>query len=230
LTDTLLLVDVLSDFSHGDGPRLRASFCEHAAELEALIDATRQAAVPVVYANDHFGDWSADRSDVLRRARAGGAIQGAEGILPRADEPLILKPRYSAFNQTPLQMLLAVHDKCMMMSGQDFAFDHCSRVDVSLLDPFPMILRGPDHGPIDRRVAEQYPELSQRQRGARVQIAYHAIQLRDGAVFRSDVLGLRRVVPHVMQFFVGDGFATDVAIHDGLKSCVAVFDDDIVDG
>jgi nicotinamidase-related amidase len=65
LTDTLLLVDVLSDFSHGDGPRLRASFCEHAAELEALIEATRQAGVPVVYANDHFGDWSADRSDVL---------------------------------------------------------------------------------------------------------------------------------------------------------------------
>ena len=107
MTDTLLLVDVLSDFSHGDGPRLRASFCEHAAELEALIEATRQAAVPVIYANDHFGDWSADRSDVLRRARAGGAIQGAEGILPRADEPLILKPRYSAFDQTPLHMLLS---------------------------------------------------------------------------------------------------------------------------
>src|SRR5205085_10929418 len=95
MTDTLLLVDVLSDFSHGDGPRLRASFCEHAAELEALIEATRQAGVPVVYANDHFGDWSADRSDVLRRARAGRAIQGAEGIPPRTDEPLIPKPRYS---------------------------------------------------------------------------------------------------------------------------------------
>jgi len=107
VTDTLLLVDVLSDFSHGDGPRLRASFCEHAAELEVLIESTRQVGVPVVYANDHFGDWSADRSDVLRRARAGGAIQGAEGILPRADEPLILKPRYSAFDQTPLQMLLS---------------------------------------------------------------------------------------------------------------------------
>ena len=105
--DTLLLVDVLSDFSHGDGQRLRASFREHAAELEALIEATRQDGVPVVYANDHFGDWSADRSDVLHRARAGGAVQGAGGILPRDDEPLILKPRYSAFDQTPLQLLLS---------------------------------------------------------------------------------------------------------------------------
>jgi len=107
MADTLLLVDVLSDFSHGDGPRLRASFCEHAAELEALIEATRRAGVPVVYANDHFGDWSADRADVVHRARAGGALEGAEGILPRADEPLILKPRYSAFDQTPLQLLLS---------------------------------------------------------------------------------------------------------------------------
>jgi hypothetical protein len=43
MADTLLLVDVLSDFSHGDGPRLRASFCEHAAELEALIEWTRRS-------------------------------------------------------------------------------------------------------------------------------------------------------------------------------------------
>ena len=39
---------ILSASPHGDGPRLRASFREHAAELEALIDATRQAGVPWV--------------------------------------------------------------------------------------------------------------------------------------------------------------------------------------
>ena len=126
-------------------------------------------------------------------------------------------------------MLLAVHDECMVMPGQDFAFDHRGGVEFSLLDPFPMILRGPDHRPIDRRISEQDAELSQGRRGARVEIAYDAIQLRDGPVFRPDVLRLGRVVPHVMQFFVRDGFATDIAIHDRLKSCVAAFDDDVVD-
>lgn len=105
--DTLLVVDVLTDFSHGDGERLRASFCEHAAGLEAVIEAARREGVPVVYANDHFGDWSADRSDIVGRARATGVFDGVEKILPHLDEPLILKPRYSAFDHTPLNVLLS---------------------------------------------------------------------------------------------------------------------------
>lgn len=56
--------------------------------------------MPVVYANDHFGDWAADRSDIVRRARASGVFAGREQIVPLLDEPLILKPRYSAFDQT----------------------------------------------------------------------------------------------------------------------------------
>jgi nicotinamidase-related amidase len=107
IADTLLVVDVLTDFSHGDGERLRASFCGHAAGLEALIEAARRGGVPVVYANDHFGDWSADRSDLVGRARASGVFDGVEKILPRPDEPLILKPRYSAFDHTPLNLLLS---------------------------------------------------------------------------------------------------------------------------
>jgi nicotinamidase-related amidase len=106
MADTLLVVDILTDFSHGDGQRLRASFCEHIAELESLITAARRESVPVVYANDHFGDWAADRSAIVRRARAGGVFEGREQILPLPEEPLILKPRYSAFDQTPLDLLL----------------------------------------------------------------------------------------------------------------------------
>ena len=64
MADTLLVVDVLTDLSHRDGERLRASFCEHIAELESLI------------------------------AARGG--QACESCMPT----LILKPRYSAFDQT----------------------------------------------------------------------------------------------------------------------------------
>ena len=126
-------------------------------------------------------------------------------------------------------MLLAVHHKRMVMFGKDFAFDDSSRVDVSLLDPFSMILSGTDDRPIDGRVAEQHSDLSRGRRGIRIQIAYHAVQLRYRPVFRADVLRLRRIVPDVVQFLVRDGFTADVTIHRRLKTHVAVLDDDVVD-
>jgi nicotinamidase-related amidase len=106
VSDVLLLVDVLTTFSHDDGDALRASFRQRAPALARLIGDCRQRGVPVVYANDHFGDWTADRRVMVERATAGGAYDGAGEVLPRADEPIIVKPRYSAFDQTPLALLL----------------------------------------------------------------------------------------------------------------------------
>jgi hypothetical protein len=43
---------------------------------------------------------AADRSDIVRRARASGVFAGREWIVPLLDEPLILNPRDSALDQT----------------------------------------------------------------------------------------------------------------------------------
>jgi nicotinamidase-related amidase len=59
MNDALLLVDVLNDFRHDDGARLSDSFRDAHPQLRDLLSSSRDAGVPVIYANDHFGDWTA---------------------------------------------------------------------------------------------------------------------------------------------------------------------------
>ncbi len=107
MNDALLLVDVLSDFSHDDGERLARSFADHLPALAGLARDARSAGIPVVYANDHHGDWAADRSSLIERARRAGPPGDAlETLLPHRGDPLLIKPRYSAFDHTAVEPLL----------------------------------------------------------------------------------------------------------------------------
>jgi nicotinamidase-related amidase len=103
----LLLVDVIQTFAHEDGDRLLASFrSRHPGLVRALAEA-RAADVPVVYANDDFGEWRGDASALVRRAVADGrAGELVREIAPRERDRFVLKPRYSAFKHTPLDLLL----------------------------------------------------------------------------------------------------------------------------
>ena len=99
MDDALLVIDVLNDFRHDGGDRLLASFRERSSGLIAALDAARTKRVPVVYVNDSYGDWRGDRASLLERAVL-------SDLAPREDEPLIFKPRYSAFDHTALELLL----------------------------------------------------------------------------------------------------------------------------
>jgi nicotinamidase-related amidase len=103
----LLLVDVIKDFRHEDGERLLASFRARHGALAGLLEDTRSSAEPVVYANDNGGIWDSDAPALVRRAveegRAGDLVAA---VAPRAGEPVVLKPRYSAFDATPLRSVL----------------------------------------------------------------------------------------------------------------------------
>src|SRR3954453_9687358 len=59
MNDALLLVDVLNDFRHDDGTRLGESFRDAHPRLRDVLSSSREADLPIVYANDHFGDWTA---------------------------------------------------------------------------------------------------------------------------------------------------------------------------
>jgi nicotinamidase-related amidase len=107
VNDALLLVDVLSDFSHDDGERLARSFADRLPALAAVVRDARRSDIPVVYANDHHGDWASDRASLIDRARRAGPPGDAlETLLPRPGEPLLIKPRYSAFDHTAVEPLL----------------------------------------------------------------------------------------------------------------------------
>jgi nicotinamidase-related amidase len=106
----LLLVDVLSDFEHDDGERLASAFRAAAPALEGLIGAARSRDLPVIYANDVLGRWSEGRDQVVERALGGPAGEEMRRVAPRPKDVFVVKPRYSAFDHTPLRLILASDD------------------------------------------------------------------------------------------------------------------------
>jgi nicotinamidase-related amidase len=103
----LLLVDVINDFRHEDGERLLAGFTQRIAGIEDALGRARAADAPVVYANDNWGVWDGDATRLVEEAVTHGL--GGElvrRIAPRSGDRFVVKPRYSAFDSTPLGLIL----------------------------------------------------------------------------------------------------------------------------
>jgi nicotinamidase-related amidase len=106
MRDALLLVDVINAFDHEDGDRLLESFRERHGGLVRALEDAREAQLPVVYANDNVGVWDGDARGLVERAVAGKGGELVETIAPRDGDLFVIKPRYSAFDHTPLELLL----------------------------------------------------------------------------------------------------------------------------
>lgn len=105
--DALVLVDVLGNFEHADGAELAASFRAAAGGLTTAIARAREARLPVIYANDDFGTWSGDRARILAESRRTSPQPDLiDAVAPAPDDAFLCKPRYSAFDHTPLDLLL----------------------------------------------------------------------------------------------------------------------------
>ena len=107
MRDCLLAVDLFSDFSHEDGDRLLASLRERASGLVHAVEKARARSLPIVYANDTFGVWNGDANALVRRALDGPGGEVLATVAPHDDDAFIAKPRYSAFDLTPLELVLA---------------------------------------------------------------------------------------------------------------------------
>lgn len=106
MTDCLLAVDLFSDFRHEDGEKLLASVRSRRAGLEAALDGARRRSLPVVFANDTRGIWDGDAGALVRKALAGPGADVLRALAPREGEAIVVKPRYSAFDLTPLALVL----------------------------------------------------------------------------------------------------------------------------
>jgi nicotinamidase-related amidase len=104
--DALVLVDVVQTFEHEDGARLLESFRSRHAGFVAALERARGEGVPVVYANDNFGVWDGDAPRLVRSALEGPGGELVEAMAPRDGETCVVKPRYSAFDHTPLDLIL----------------------------------------------------------------------------------------------------------------------------
>jgi nicotinamidase-related amidase len=104
--DALVLVDVVQTFEHEDGDRLLESLRARHDGFVAALERGRSEGVPVVYANDNFGLWDGDAPRLVRSAVEGRGGELVEAIAPREGETFVVKPRYSAFDHTPLELIL----------------------------------------------------------------------------------------------------------------------------
>lgn len=101
----LLIIDMINDFDFAGGEALRPRAEAAAAAILRLRDAAAAAEMPVVYINDHFGEWHSERTRIVERARAGGNPL-VERLRPRDDDYFIIKPQFSGFYATNLPVLL----------------------------------------------------------------------------------------------------------------------------
>ena len=101
------MVDVLADFDHEDGASLLASFRERGTRMAEAINAARDARVPVIYVNDEHDRWDSDAPALAHDAAVGPGGHAVRPLLPRPGDRVLLKHRYSAFDHTALELLLA---------------------------------------------------------------------------------------------------------------------------
>ena len=106
MRDALLFVDVVNDFEHEDGEQLLASFRSRHDGFVRALERARGGSVPVVYANDNFGVWDGDAPRLVRAAVDGRGGELVQAIAPREGVRFVVKPRYSAFDHTPLVLIL----------------------------------------------------------------------------------------------------------------------------
>lgn len=104
----LLIVDMLNDLEFPGGEALLEQAMPVASAIGRLRRCYHAHQRPVIYANDNFGRWHADLDKVIEHARRVGS-RGAvlsDGLLPGTEDYFVLKPRHSAFYETPLSTLL----------------------------------------------------------------------------------------------------------------------------
>jgi nicotinamidase-related amidase len=105
--DVLLVIDVINDFQHDDGDRLLASFRERVGAMTETIAKARAAAVPIIYVNDDHGRWDSDAPGLTRNVLdSDPGSEVVRSLAPHPGDHFLLKHRYSAFDHTPLDLLL----------------------------------------------------------------------------------------------------------------------------
>ena len=129
----LLLVDFIHALVAEGGPHLVQSALRAARNSAGLKQRARKAGIPVIYANDHFGNWRSDFPSLVEtcRQKRGCSSKLVALLEPGETDFSILKPRHSAFYGTPLEFLLdelrvtrlvvtgIETDICVMYTAQD---------------------------------------------------------------------------------------------------------------
>lgn len=105
----LLLIDVVNDFEFPRGDELFRQALPIAPNIANLKKRARAAGIPAVYVNDNFGRWQSNFDQIVSHCLNDG-VRGEPFVRQLEPDPdrdyFVLKPKHSAFYQTPLDLLL----------------------------------------------------------------------------------------------------------------------------
>jgi nicotinamidase-related amidase len=104
----LLLVDFINPLQFPGADSIAPAALQAARCTARLKQVLAQRGIPAVYANDNYGTWRSQFSDVLEYCQGlpGEAGEIARVLAPAECDLSILKPRHSAFYATALELLL----------------------------------------------------------------------------------------------------------------------------
>ena len=115
----LIVVDMLNPYDHEDADPLKESVADTVPVIADLVGRARETDTLVVFVNDCWEDWSADRHRIGDSALAGSAPELVEPLIPDDDLPFIIKARHSIFYGTSLEYLLRQEDiDRIILTGQ----------------------------------------------------------------------------------------------------------------
>lgn len=101
----LLIVDMIADFTADARLNLAADAERVAAAITGLRERMDALDAPIIYVNDHFGEWHSDRSKLIEKAMV-NRTGPLHDIAPRETDYFVIKPQFSGFYSTNLPVLL----------------------------------------------------------------------------------------------------------------------------
>ncbi len=122
----VLLIDVINAFDFEGSEPLAASAKKAATSIATLTSKARSQGVPVIYANDNFGQWRSDFKTTLEACAAPDKLghEVVAKLRPHESDYFVLKPKHSAFFGTPLDLVLReLGIDSLVLAG--FATDLC---------------------------------------------------------------------------------------------------------
>ncbi|MFD1140153.1 cysteine hydrolase family protein [Larkinella insperata] len=104
----LVIIDMINDLEFPEGEAFLEPATRAAGKIAVLKEKARKQNIPVIYANDNFGRWRSDFTEVVDHCLNDG-VRGqplVELLRPNSDDYFVLKPKHSAFYATTLETLL----------------------------------------------------------------------------------------------------------------------------
>lgn len=132
----VIVIDMINTYDHDDADLLLPSARSAVPAVVKVLDLARRHDVPVIYANDNFGQWRSHHGEIVETALAGPHADLVRPLRPDEESLFVVKARHSIFYETPLGYLLGqlgikhlvlcgqVTEQCVLYSALDAHIRH----------------------------------------------------------------------------------------------------------